>query len=188
MTTQTQPGFLGRMTRRHRFVAAATVTAAALVAAGLGLSGSAEAADPVTPPIADAREAIVDVIEATTEVLVEADGDLPTDVSGYAAGFVKGEIQALAIEREQQGYTQTGEAVITRITNSAINTKVTPATMTLYVCVDTSQIDVLDASGKSLKALLYDPGHPVLNVYTAQNIKNDWKIISHDIPEGGSCS
>ena len=134
-----------------------------------------------------AASAVTSVITATNSLLTTP-GSVPKDLARFTGGFVEGELLALAAERESLGYTQVGTTVITSITTAKKNLDGDPPTVVLNVCIDSSGVDVLDASGASLKASLYDPGHPVLNVYGAQYIDGTWKIVSHDLPSATSPS
>jgi len=128
-----------------------------------------------------AATAVTTVVTATNTLLAAPDA-VPRDLEKYTGGFVEGEIRALAAERESLGYTQVGSAVITSITTRRTKLDGAPPTIYLNVCIDSSGIDVLDASGASLKASLYNPGHPVLNVYGAQYTGGSWKITTHSLP------
>jgi hypothetical protein len=158
---------------------------------------------PVTPlavptaepqPLGDEAEsveaadvAITAVIEASAEIAQRADGE--TDgVELIATGFVQGELQAMAEEREQLGYKQIGEAKITSVTTRAIDLTATPPTVILDVCIDASGIDVVDENGNSLKDRMYNPGGPVLHTYGAQYIDGLWKIATHEIPDSAPCA
>ncbi|MBG6238873.1 hypothetical protein IWX78_001845 [Mycetocola sp. CAN_C7] len=126
-------------------------------------------------------------ILATNQVLQRGDGSID-GAETVAAGFVLGELQALAAERKSLGYKQVGDAEITEVTVGAVDLTASPPTMTLTVCVDTSDVDVVDESGTSLKDRMYTPGHPVQHTYGAQFLNGLWKIVTHEIPEKGTCS
>lgn len=108
-------------------------------------------------------------------------------LESIAVGAAWGELQSLAVERSQLGYRQVGEATVTSSAATAVDLVGPPPTVELEVCIDSSAVDVVDASGRSLKDLLYDPDGAVLNVYIAQYIDGLWKIVSHDIPDGARC-
>lgn len=120
--------------------------------------------------------------------MLTGDNLVPDDLADYTTGFVQGEVEAMAAERESLGYTQVGAAVITSIEVRKARLDATTPRITLDVCIDSSGIDVLDSTGASLKASLYDPGHPVLNRYGAEYRDGAWKISTHEIPENGHCS
>jgi len=134
-----------------------------------------------------ATSAAENVIKVTNATLRNPT-TVPQDLGTYTSGFVEGEIRALAAERASLGYTQVGSARITSITVRKADLKGSPPTILLDVCIDSSGIDVRDASGTSLKELLYNPGHPVLNVYGAQYLAGTWRITTHDLPEKDTCS
>ena len=134
-----------------------------------------------------ATSAAKNVVKATNAML-STTNTVPKNLGSYTSGFVEGEIRALAAERASLGYTQVGAAKITSITVRKADLKGSPPTILLDVCIDSSGIDVVDANGTSLKELLYDPGHPVLNLYGAEYTKGTWRITTHDLPEKDTCS
>ncbi|MET0932858.1 MAG: hypothetical protein ABWX56_04035 [Mycetocola sp.] len=140
------------------------------------------------PEAVDAADTALDgLVEATNQVLQRADGTV-TGAETVATGFVLGELQALAAERKELGYKQVGDAKVTEVTVASVDLAADPPTMVLNVCVDVSDVDVLDENGKSLKDRLYNPGRPVLHTYGAQHIDGLWKLATHDIPDNGECS
>ena len=152
-------------------------------------SSTPPAAAPTTKDAAAkaATSAARNVVDAINTTLSDPT-TVPKDLGTYTSGFVEGEIRALAAERASLGYTQVGSARITSITVRKADLAGSPPTILLDVCIDSSGIDVRDASGTSLKELLYNPGHPVLNVYGAQYVEGTWRITTHDLPEKDTCS
>lgn len=127
------------------------------------------------------------VVAALDEVSKRADGSA-VGIESIATGWVLGEVQSHAREQFDLGYKQTGDAVVTSVTPTAIDLASTPATITLKVCVDVSGIDITDAAGNSLKDSLYNPGRPVAHIYGAVFEDNTWKISSHEIPDVQDCA
>ena len=149
---------------------------------------------PTPAPIGDKTDSVEAVdstldsfILATNQVLQRGDGSID-GAETVAAGFVLGELQALAAERKALGYKQVGDAKLTDVTVGAVDLTAKPPAMTLSVCVDTSDVDVVDENGKSLKDRMYTPDHPVQHTYGAQFLNGLWKIVTHEIPEKGTCS
>jgi len=126
------------------------------------------------------------VVAATNEIAQRGDGSA-VGLDQIATGFVLGELESSAREQFDLGYRQVGEARVTQTTASDVDLSVDPQTMTLTVCVDVSDIDVLDETGKSLKASLYDPGRPVKHVYGAVFEDGVWKLATHQIPDDQDC-
>jgi len=149
---------------------------------------------PTPAPITDdpqveetrAADAVEQVVVSTNELAQRGDGGT-IGIDLIATGFVQGELEAMAQDQADLGYTQVGDATITEITPLSVDLAASPPTISLSVCVDTSDVDVLDAAGTSLKDSLYDPGHPVKHVYGAQFIDDLWKIATHDIPDEQDC-
>lgn len=134
-----------------------------------------------------AGAAVTSLIDANNQILQRADGGT-VGLENVAAGFVWGELQALATERAQLGYRQVGEATVTSTTVRSSDLTGAPPTIVLDVCIDATAVDIVDENGTSMKDRLYNPGVPVLHVYGAQYIDGLWKLTTHDIPDGGSCA
>lgn len=145
-------------------------------------------APPEQEAVDEAAESASEVVEVINNVLGSEEKEVPTDLSQFASGFVEGEVLAMATEWEKLGYRQVGEAVITEVTLKSSNLEADPQTVELNVCIDSSGIDVLDQNGNSLKESLYNPGHPVLNVYGAVKVDGVWKLTTHEIPTDGNCT
>lgn len=154
------------------------------------LSVPAPTPSPLTDEVHSIRAAdtaIDSLVAANNEILQRADGGTQ-GLQNIAAGFVWGELQALATERAQLGYRQVGEATIRSVTARAVDLEASPPTVVLDVCVDATGVDIVDANGQSLRGLLYDPGSPTLNVYGAQYLDGLWKIATHEIPDSAPCA
>lgn len=133
-----------------------------------------------------AGSSVESVITALDEISQRGDGSA-VGVEAVATGWVLGELQSRAREQFDLEYQQIGEAVITSLTATAIDLAAEPATVTFKVCVDVSDIDVIDAAGNSLKDALYNPGRPVAHIYGAVFEADTWKISTHDIPDVQDC-
>lgn len=136
--------------------------------------------------VARAEAAVDAIVAATDEIGQRGDGSA-VGVESIATGWMLGELQAKAREQYDLGYRQTGEAAVTDVTTTAVSLDSDPATIALKVCIDVSGIDVLDAAGTSLKASLYNPGHPIAHLYGAVFDGATWKISTHEIPDEQDC-
>ncbi|MDY0907922.1 hypothetical protein [Microbacterium sp. CFBP9034] len=155
------------------------------------LEFDAPAAVPLGPDedaeVERAEETAVSAVAAINEMAQRADGST-VGLDQIATGFVLGELQSSARDRFDLGYRQIGEARVTQTTASAVDLEGDPPSMTLTVCVDVSDIDVLDQAGNSLKSSLYDPGRPVKHVYGAVFQDDVWKLATHEIPDDQDCA
>lgn len=133
---------------------------------------------------ARATKAVDALISSMNQIGNRADGS-SVGVESIATGFVLGEIQAFAQERQDLGYKQTGEAKITHLEASKVRLGGKTPKMTLTVCVDVSGIKVTDAAGNAMST--YNPGRPVKNVYGAEFVGGSWKISTHKIPNKQNC-
>lgn len=203
-------------TRRRNWIVAAVVVAAVALAFTIWAVGSRNAAtvsadpsmsespdeapavplDIATPTpgeIAEepveaekASEAATAVIAAQNQIGQRADGSA-LGAEMIATGFVLGELQAFAQEQKDLGYRQTGEARVTEVTVQSADLAAAVPVMTLAVCVDVSDVDVVDAAGNSYKDALYNPGRPVKHIYGAEFLEGTWKLSTHDIPDLQDC-
>ena len=148
---------------------------------------------PTSEPLGDAETttiavdaAVASLVAANNEILQRADGGT-AGLENVAAGFVWGELQAQATEREKLGYKQVGAATVVSTTVRALDLAASPPAAEIGVCIDSSKVDVIDTNGNSLSGLLYKPGTPTLNVYGAQYLDGHWKLVTHDIPDNAPC-
>lgn len=148
---------------------------------------------PATESLGDAETtttavdaAVASLVAANNEILQRADGGT-AGLENVADGFVWGELQAQATEREKLGYKQVGAATVVSTTVRALDLAASPPAAEIGVCIDSSKVDVIDANGNSLSGLLYQPGTPTLNVYGAQYLDGRWKLVTHDIPDNAPC-
>jgi hypothetical protein len=70
----------------------------------------------------------------------------------------------------------------------SIDLAASPPTAMLEVCIDTSDLDVLDANGESVADQLYRPDHPVMHLYGAVYLDGLWRLSTHQIPDGATCA
>ena len=138
-------------------------------------SGESDAVDSASTTLAS-------VVDAGNQILQRADG-ITEGLDAVTTGFVQGELEALAAERKEQGFRQVGASRVVSTSVRSVDLDATPATIVLNACIDSSDVDVLDENGNSLKESLYNPGHPVLHVYSAVRIDGAWKMSTHDIPD-----
>lgn len=142
--------------------------------------------EPAPVEVEKVSEAASAVIEAQNQIGQRADGSA-VGAEAVATGFVLGELQSFAQEQLDLGYRQVGEAKVTEVTVVSSDLNAAVPVMTLAVCVDVSDVDVVDAAGNSYKAALYNPGHPVKHIYGAEFLEGTWKLSTHDIPDLQDC-
>ncbi|MCE0486012.1 hypothetical protein [Ornithinimicrobium sediminis] len=137
--------------------------------------------------VEDVSEVVTVLVDAQNEILQRADGGVE-GLELIADGWVRGELEAMALERSHDGMTQVGEAHVVSVEATEVDLEADPPRLVLNVCLDTSDIDVLDASGQSMGDLMYQPDHPVLHVYGAEFEDGRWRVTTHDIPASSTCS
>lgn len=134
-----------------------------------------------------ADAAVAALVSVHNQILQRADGGT-AGLERVATGFVEGELQALALEREKMGLKQVGKATIRSVKTHSMDLKASPPTIVLEVCIDSSAISLVDANGTSMKNLLSNADAPVMNLYGAVYEDGVWKIKTHDIPANASCT
>lgn len=149
--------------------------------------------DPEAGPVGDEDEELARasatvqaVVDVTTQVARRADGQI-SGLDDIATGFVLGEIQALSVEREHLELTQNGEAQVVSIEPISSDLDAEPPQMMLSVCVDVSEIELVDGAGNPQNDLLYNPGRPVRHLYGADFVDDVWKLSTHQIPDEQDC-
>jgi len=127
------------------------------------------------------------VVKGLNQIAQRADGSA-IGAEAVATGFVLGEMRAMAQQQQALGHRQVGAASVTSVDVVKRDLKASPPTMVLAVCVDVSDIDVLDSNDRSLKDALYNPGHPVKHLYGAVFTGEVWKVSTHEIPIKQDCT
>lgn len=150
---------------------------------------SSEPRRPAKPPKLSKRTAIEQSNTTITRFVRVTDELLrtrldPAALNRIAVGYAKGELEAMAAEFEENGWRQQGSARIvdTWTVSTRLNRK--PPAMTLGVCVDSSGVTVIDATGTPVPDSGPDrvPHHYTL-VFTAGR----WKVSDHTFPPESTC-
>ncbi|MFV0426055.1 MAG: hypothetical protein ACK5KU_03345 [Beutenbergiaceae bacterium] len=136
--------------------------------------------------VARVSESVQSVVDAGNEISQRGDGGTE-GLELIATGFVLGEMQNQAREQAEQGLQQSGEATVVSSEMIASDLDATPATMTIAVCVDVSDLALTDMNGVDVSERLYNPGHPVRHLYGALYEDDAWLIASHEIPDEQGC-
>ena len=150
-------------------------------------AGSAVVSPPATLPF-DSSTATSAAQDSLRAYLLLSDQSYQTasvvpGLENVGGGFALGEVQAGALERWTSGVRQVGQSTVVSIDVESTDLRGPPPQVVLRACLDTSGLDVVDSTGKSFKASLYNPGHPILNIYTVQHDGQAWKVTNHGIPD-----
>lgn len=141
------------------------------------------------PANLDPEQAARDAEALVTDFLGLADDALqtntvPPELEAVAGGTALGEVEGMVEDYDSLDYRQVGDTKIIQVT--ALETTVDGETPSVLVqaCIDTADVDVLDADGASLGALLYHPGHPVPHTYVVEVVDGSWRTVAHQVPDG----
>ena len=149
------------------------------------LSGATGASVDEDAAVADATKVLEEFVSLVDEVTRDVGSDT-AGIDALAVGFVRGEVDARAAEQSQSGVRQIGSTVIVSVTPIDVDTQSDPATVTLAVCLDSSNVDVLDSRGRSLKDRL-GRNEKTLNYYGLQQTPDGWRLATHEFPDDPTC-
>lgn len=112
--------------------------------------------------------------------------DVSARVNSIAGESLIAELEADLLELDSQGWQRTGAPVAVSATVIDQDENSSPPTATVQACIDSSDVQVVDAAGEPLPN---DPSaNRALNVYTlAQNDDGAWIIVSRSFPPDPSC-
>lgn len=102
-------------------------------------------------------------------------------------GAARGEIEAMRQSYADEGLTLVGRPRVVSTELRSIDDESEPRTVVLDVCIDASDVDVLDSNGESVGDRLYRPDAPVLHVYELRQADGEWLISRHAIPADSTC-
>lgn len=136
---------------------------------------------PMSEPVAE--DTVSRALEDEAEVLddVDAGPELPRTVTGAYAEA----LQARLAEFEDAGWTQVGTPVITSLELVEEHPDETPQRAVVLACVDSSDVDIVDADGNSLR----NTGTPArtANLFTLVRENGTWSVADATFPEDPDC-
>lgn len=152
-----------------------------------GASGGSGAAVVTQSPITEdgAEKVVVSYLSAVSELEPDA-ANVSAQVGGIAGEDLIEEAEADLLELESNGWQRTGAPVVVSVTVTEQEKDAAPPTATVEACIDSSDVQVLDASGEPLPK---DPGAArALNIYhLVQNDDGSWIVASRTFPSNPSC-
>lgn len=138
----------------------------------------------------DSDTAVRDFFE-TRDIALQSDEDIAdpdaVDLDAVAQGFVKGELEAIRAEFAANGWYQKGSVKVAEIQTVDSNQDAEPPTVTLQVCLDSSEVAIVDEDGDPVFSP--DDGTPdrVPHLYTLVHTDSGWKVTEHSFPQARSC-
>ncbi|OZM70341.1 hypothetical protein CFN78_25815 [Amycolatopsis antarctica] len=153
---------------------------------------STTASSPVSSAPLDAADpeasgaALTGFLDVTDAVLGGA-GTSPQDLDAAAEGFAKGEVEATMAEFTANGWRQEGTATVTEVRTVASDPGADPPTATVWACVDSSGVRIVDETGQVVSERAAGDGTRVPHLYTMVLSGDRWKAIDHTFPPEPSC-
>jgi hypothetical protein len=146
-------------------------------------------AGPVAPPDERTAAAAIEVLLEETIAAINlkpesTSGSLP-DLSQVAIGAVLGELDATRAEFAALGWSQVGTPTIVDLRVVTPPTEQAPADAVVEACLDNSDVRIVDASGRDVRA----PGTPPrsLNIYVLRWTEDRWLVADHTFPDDPDC-
>ncbi len=132
----------------------------------------------------DASDLITDALEAVETIANDPDTEAD-DFTDLVTGAYQEEIAAQSQELVDQGWTLSGEPVITSIKGTSAESTSDGDTATLAVCIDASDVQLYDADG----AAIGDPSAtpPSLHLFTLVREDQVWLVTAHSFPDDPTC-
>lgn len=143
--------------------------------------------DPTDPPKALLSERVTDVLERAAEVLTTLDPTKEpddTDLEQVAGGAYLAAVRAAAAEYTDLGWRQTGTPRVDSLEIVEEDLTGTPPTVVAEVCIDSSEVDVLDEGGSLRGAGTPDRS---LNLLTFELTDGTWRVVTQSFPADPDC-
>lgn len=141
--------------------------------------------EPAAVDDASAPDLVEPLIEAGAELLGAPDEFDPTGLDTVAADTALAQARALAAEYAATGWRQVGTPVIDGVTVQEVDESSDPPRVTLDVCLDQSEVDVVDSDGVSM----VDPDAPkrAINTYVLELRAGAWVVVDRTFPVDTGC-
>ncbi|WP_153392865.1 hypothetical protein [Ornithinicoccus halotolerans] len=138
------------------------------------LAESGPADELVTPAVVAQARALAAPEALDTEELADVTDDTMLD-----------QIRAIASDYAMQGWTQVGVPQVVRSEIVDLNEQGDPPTARAEVCLDHSQVDIVDAEGESMR----DPDAQmrVLTIYELEFTDDRWRVVRQTFPDETDC-
>lgn len=138
-----------------------------------------------------AKDAVAGFITQAGEIKADTSTTSPSatpatpNFTAVAFGSALGELEGQAQEFTSNGWIQTGTIAVTG-TPSVSNIKGTQQ-IALTVCIDSSSVQINDATGNIVRPAQKAGTRKNLNIYVLQEIAGTWRVIDHTFPSNPNC-
>ncbi len=143
---------------------------------------------PVTGELED--DAAAGLVEAALVVPDAAaapdEGELKTLLADIAAGSYRAELEAQWLELEANGWSYTGAPAVTALEVLALEEDAEPATAELRVCIDSSDVRLVDADGEpvgSPEGVVPEAAH----LFSLVREDDTWRVTARTFPDDPTC-
>ena len=116
----------------------------------------------------------------------EPDPAKPT-FTDVAIGAALGELQNRYDEYQHYGWVQTGSATLTGTERVEVIRVDGIPTHKFAICVDSSAVEIRDASGAVILAAAPTGTRTATNIYDIQQHKGTWLVSGHSFPDAAAC-
>ncbi len=125
------------------------------------------------------------LVEVSSEVLAAPQDADPDQIFSVAKGAALDSLTASVAEYSDRGWSQVGSPEVVATEVRSIAADATPPRAVLEVCLDYSNVDVVDDSGVSV----VDAQAPrrVLNMFTMDYVEKRWVLVEQDLPVDTEC-
>ncbi len=151
-------------------------------------SAPADAGAPQDPVlVAAAQSTVVSALGALAGVSEPSpeNTDLTAALADVAADSMLAELEALTLELQTNEWTQVGEPKLDKVTVLTVDNQEAPTAMDVSVCVDSSDVGYVDASGRTLPP---SATPRATNLFTLHKGSDQvWRVVSRDFPENPAC-
>jgi hypothetical protein len=134
---------------------------------------------------AEARRLVEPALEAQVEALTTPDGASEDLLATVADGAALGAVRAQALEYVENGWTQVGAPRVVSAEVASVDAEADPPTVQVLVCLDHSDVDVLDAEGVSMVDASADAR--VLQLWTLEEQDGRWTLVQQGFTDETRC-
>ncbi|MCU1545966.1 MAG: hypothetical protein JWP30_1066 [Homoserinimonas sp.] len=148
----------------------------------------AATSDPSAPVGALSPEVATTAVQSLLLTLAsDPAGVQPDDanLTSLATGAILNEIAADTQELAANGWTRTGAPKVDGIRMISNDASAAPATAVVEVCVDSTEVRLLDVAGDVIGDPLASPRS--LNTYSLVNEGNIWRVSARTFPDDAAC-
>lgn len=136
--------------------------------------------------VAGAKRALHEFLKASDETLRATDGTLhgAASVAGAAA---HDELAGTLREFTDNGWRQRGAVTVVHQRATSTELDADPPTVRLRACLDSTDVEIVDKSGKPASPPAVDGPQRIPHLYTVTFARTGWQVTKHAFPREASC-